>query len=94
MSKELAGELQIRFSSGEEGRSWKWLLKVSPHSGRREYLMKWAKAVLVHLLCDEAAEPLVMVCICSLEQAVDTESLCKFANSCIDLWKKNPPKFI
>lgn len=56
--------------------------------------MKRAKAVLVHLLCDEAVEPLVMVCICSLEQAVDAESLRKFANSCIDLWKKNPPKII
>lgn len=37
--------------------------------------MKWAKTVLVHLLCDEAVEPLVMVCICSSEQGVDAESL-------------------
>lgn len=56
--------------------------------------MKRAKAVLVYLLCGEAVEPLVMVCICSLEQCVGAESLRKFANSCTHLWKKNLPKII
>jgi len=87
-----AGAGSCRFASdlGKGGGRWKWLLKVSPGSGGGEHLVK--RAVLVHLPCAEAVELLVMVCICSSEQAVGAGSLHKFANSCADLWKKNPPK--